>query len=212
MIKNKKIAFVAAHFDDLEIACGGTIAKLNKNNDINIFIICDSEFKDINNKIIRNKKTALREGLSGLKALGIENKITILNIKTFDIQKNEKKISKQLIKHNKKINFDIIFTHWREDVHPDHRNLNLICNSVFKNTKSFIEFSSNYFNDEFKSNIYFEINSSFEKKIESIKEHKSEMKRTKYKWIEYFKNQCKNDGIRFDEGFIERFYARRFFI
>ena len=56
MIKNKKILFVSAHFDDLELGCGGTLAKLNKKNKIYIINICNSEFHDNKKKLSETKK------------------------------------------------------------------------------------------------------------------------------------------------------------
>jgi LmbE family N-acetylglucosaminyl deacetylase len=213
MIQNRNIIFVAAHFDDLELGCGGTISKLNKNNNIKVVIICNSEFYDVNNKLLRDKKIAKKEGTTALNKLGIKNKqVYFYNFNTFEIQKKEYEISHHLIKLNIKNNFDIIFTHWENDVHPDHKNLNSICNSVFKNTRTFIEFSSNFYHENFVPNFFINISEQYHNKINSIDSHESEMKRTKNIWKTYFIQQCKNDGIRFKEEYVERFRAKRIFM
>ena len=41
----KKILVVCAHPDDEVIGCGGTLAKLSKNAEINLLIFTDGEFK-----------------------------------------------------------------------------------------------------------------------------------------------------------------------
>ena len=213
MIKNQKILFVSAHFGDLELGCGGTLAKLNKKNKVYIVNICNSEFHDNNKKIIRDKKTAYLEGLKALKILGIKkNNIHNLDINTFEILKNEKKISKKLIEYNLKYNFDIVFTHWEKDVHPDHFNTYRICKSVFKRTKSIIQFTSNYYTEEFKPNIFINISKEYKFKKKAIEAHKSEMIRTKNKWKKYFLNKNSLDAIRYNIKFVETFYSNRIFL
>ena len=59
MKKYRKILLIGAHYDDIELGCGGTIAKLIKQGaDVTAIIITDSEIKNEKNKIIRSKKIA----------------------------------------------------------------------------------------------------------------------------------------------------------
>ena len=46
MFKNKKILFIGAHQDDLEIACGGTILNYQKYSEIHYLIVTDSIIKN----------------------------------------------------------------------------------------------------------------------------------------------------------------------
>ena len=57
----KKILFIGAHFDDVELGCGGTIKKFNKlGYKTKIFVISHSEIREIkNNKILRDKTTMI---------------------------------------------------------------------------------------------------------------------------------------------------------
>ena len=56
----------------------------------------------------------------------------------------------------------------------------------FKRTKSIIQFTSNYYTEEFKPNIFINISKEYKFKKKAIEAHKSEMIRTKNKWKKYF--------------------------
>lgn len=62
------ILFIGAHFDDIEIAAGGTVKKLSssKENNIKALICCNSSYNNIEREIQRSKDTAKSEGLKAL--------------------------------------------------------------------------------------------------------------------------------------------------
>jgi LmbE family N-acetylglucosaminyl deacetylase len=115
----KNILIIAAHIDDAELGMGGTIAKLSKDNNITLCILCKGnrpgeEYVEVERKKALNK-----------------------NIKTLHIDKliinNYNDVSLDTIPHielttfiNKIINDikpSIVFTHCENDIHIDHNIL-----------------------------------------------------------------------------------------
>ena len=210
MIFNKKIIAVGAHFDDIEMGCGGTIAKLAKSNEVTVIVICDSEIR-FGRKILRSKKVARKEGMKALKILGVKNIVTF-NIQTNQIEKKKDYIYSQLAKLSSKFNYDCVFSHWFGDAHRDHKELSKICLSIFRKINNFFMFESNYYFGEqkMKKNFYFDISNEAYLKINAIKEHKSEMRRNKNKWLKYYENEFKNNGLIFDREACEGFYLLKY--
>ena len=95
MIRRKKILFIGAHFDDLEIACGGAIQFfLNKKYDVSIYVITNSQIIDLNTKkIIRKKSKSKKEFLKSCKILGIK-KFYLENLETNKLVFHDNLISK----------------------------------------------------------------------------------------------------------------------
>ena len=62
---------IGAHFDDVEIGCGGTIAKhLHEGDDVTALVVTDSDYTDNVANVIRSKETALKEGRAAADILG----------------------------------------------------------------------------------------------------------------------------------------------
>jgi LmbE family N-acetylglucosaminyl deacetylase len=108
---------LGAHCDDIEIGCGGTILKLAESFKINSFFwvtFCSNQerAKEANNSAnlflekVTNKQIIIKDFRDGfLPYIGYEVKEYFESLK-------------------KQIQPDIIFTHYRHDLHQDHR---LIC-------------------------------------------------------------------------------------
>ena len=210
MIFNKKILLIGAHFDDIEMGCGGTVAKLSKKNDITAVVVCDSEIRAEKN-ILRSKKIAKIEGFKAFKILGVKKVIT-LNIKTNEIEKKRDLIYSKLAKINNIANYDYVFTHWYGDAHRDHRELSKICLSIFRKVNNFMMYESNYYFGEKKmiKNFFFDISEDSKIKIMAIKQHKSEMIRNNNMWLKYFQNDFENNGLMFNKKACEGFYLLKY--
>ena len=80
-----KILVVGAHLDDIELACGGTIAKAIKNgHKIKTLIMSKSGYTNKEGKVQRSDDIAVKEGVDALKTLGVTD-IEILDFPTKDI-------------------------------------------------------------------------------------------------------------------------------
>lgn len=209
MIKFKKILVLGAHYDDIELGCGGTIARLIKEGaDVTAVIISNSEIKDEKNKIIRSKKIAKYEGLKGLKIIGIK-KITNFNIKIFEITKKRELISGKLNKIISKEKFDTLFTHWVSDPHLDHKEMGHISIWLSRKINNIFQYRSNYyFSDQpFIENYFFDISNTLEIKKKALLAHNSEMVRHNHDWYNYFINKSLNNGIKINTKAAESFFS-----
>ena len=80
-----KILAVGAHLDDIEIACGGTLAKAIENgHQVKVLIMSKSGYTNKDGVVQRENDVAIEEGTNALHILGIQ-KIEILDFPTKDI-------------------------------------------------------------------------------------------------------------------------------
>ncbi len=120
------ILLLGAHCDDIEIGCGGTVLKL----------IEDYEIDHLKWVVFTSTEIRKKEALASAKQfLGtVQNaEITILDYKDGFLPSvwSDVKESFEQIKNG--FNPDIIFTHYRNDLHQDHRTLNELTWNTFRN-------------------------------------------------------------------------------
>ena len=117
-MERKTIIAIGAHFDDVEINCGGTLALAQSlGYTIIVIVLGNGVYKDRNNKITRSVYMAKIECLKSLKKLNLKTKnLIVLNYKETAIPFNEKiikKIDKILLKYEN----PLILTHSVYDSH-----------------------------------------------------------------------------------------------
>lgn len=203
----KKILFIGAHFDDVELGCGGSIKNFTKKKySIKILVLTHSEIVNIqNNSIIRDKLQAKKEFLNSIKILGVK-KYQLLDFKTNKIEFNDKLISK-IRKEIDIFKPDIIFTHWDKDAHQDHRAIGQATLSAGRHVPSILMYqSNNYISEEFfNGNLFIDISKSFKDKIKSIKCYKTELKRVKNNWIKKVRLKDNQNGLKIKVKYAENF-------
>lgn len=185
-MKNKKILVLVAHADDEIIGCGGTLAKLSKNNKIMCVFYSDGETSRITSNtsgILKRKKNALKVSNS----LNI-NKPMFLNFKDNQLDTYPLlEIIKETEKIIKKFKPDIIFTHFDGDLNIDHQIVSRAVKTAIrpvlnKNIEKLymmeILSSTNLMlnkNDAFYPNTYIDIMQSIKVKEKCLKIYKDEM-------------------------------------
>lgn len=69
----KKVLAVGAHFDDVELGCGGTLANhVDQGDEVTVFVATHSGYSDPNQREIRSKDVARNEGVKGAEILGFD--------------------------------------------------------------------------------------------------------------------------------------------
>ena len=80
-----KIMAIGAHLDDIEIACGGTLAKaIEAGHEVKVLIMSKSGYTNKEGRVQRSDEVAVEEGIHALQTLGIQD-VEILDFPTKDI-------------------------------------------------------------------------------------------------------------------------------
>jgi len=200
------ILALGAHFDDLELGCGGSLAKHVYNGDnVYAFVATNSGYSNTKNIKIRSSLVAKKEGLLGLNTLGVKN-ITFGNINTFKLEFNES-LNKKIIKILEKYEIDMVYTHWDGDVHHDHLSLAQSSIHCCKHISKILMYRSNWYTSSkfFHSNFYVDISSFWKIKEKAIKCHQSEFLRTNKNWLTFWKHEAENQGLKIGKKYAEVF-------
>lgn len=203
-----KILAIGAHLDDIELACGGTLAKAIKHGHaVKMLVMTDSSYTSAKGEMMRTRDMAFEEGMAAAKKLGVTD-IEILDFKTLFVPYNGESVSKidQVISDFRP---DYIFTHWIHDTHQDHMNTGMA-------TISAARWHNNIFMYEpfppsgrsyvaFRPQAYFDISETIDDKIASLKEHKSQHAKYGEQWIEATEGRARMRGFESGSKYSEVF-------
>ena len=206
------ILAIGAHFDDVEIGCSGTLMKLkDAGHNILLVVVTDSAYKNPKEKVIRDKETALKEGKKAAELMGV--KLLNLNFPTFEVHFDEE-LTRKLTEIIEDEKVEMIFAPWVHDIHRDHANTGKAALMAGRHIPKFLFYRANFYDTyhQFNGRMYFDISEYMERKIEVIRAHKSELERVRYSWIEFIKNQNRNEGQKIGVKYAEVFEIVRYLL
>jgi LmbE family N-acetylglucosaminyl deacetylase len=199
------ILAIGGHFDDVEIGCGGTIAKhIAKGDTVYVYVVTHSEYTNHDGTIIRSRETALAEGKAAAEILGYE-----LICGEFDTK--EVKFDYVLVEHLNRIiddnNIDMVFTHWDFDVHQDHQAIGKATLAAARKVNNLFMYRSNLYvnTQQFIDNYYVDISDYMDLKMKAINAHKNEIKKFGEGWLQFWVNEARDNGQRFNVEYAEAF-------
>jgi LmbE family N-acetylglucosaminyl deacetylase len=201
-----KILAIGAHFDDVELGCGGTLARhVQSGDETTIFVATDSGYSNYAKKVIRRPEVALAEGRRAAEILGAAD-LVCANFPTNNLVLNDDLVCAilRLVEERK---IDLIYTHWTGDMHSDHRVVGQASITAGRHVPRLLMYRSNYYDTDaaFRGNFYSDISATVETKRAAIRAHESEYARVGEKWMTFFLNQNRNDGIRIGVEYAEVF-------
>ncbi len=208
-----KIMAIGAHLDDIEIACGGTLAKAIKaGHEVRVLIMSKSGYTNKDGIVQRSDEQAVEEGVKALHTLGI-TEIEILDFPTKDIPFRSDVVNAIDVRIAA-FNPDIIFTHHPFDTHQAHEGVAKASIAAARrmNTVFFYEpiTPSGRSYVPFKPSLYVDIESTLCMKIASLKCHKSEYNKFGAEdWIEGVRCRCGFRGYEIGKKYAEAFEVLR---
>lgn len=200
-----KILALGAHCDDIEIGCGGTILKLlEQYPDAEVYWIVFSS----------NPTREIEAKNSAHDFLKHQNKITV-EINTFRngfFPYVAIEIKEYFEEIKKKFDPDIIFTHYTEDKHQDHRTIAELTWNTYRNNLILQYEIAKYDGDLTTPNFYCILNKqTVANKVSKLMQHFSSQTDKHWFTEDLFTSLMRLRGIESasETGFAEGFHARK---
>jgi LmbE family N-acetylglucosaminyl deacetylase len=113
----KRVLFLGAHPDDIELGCGALVHQIASQTEILCVTLSDNQ-KNPDLKKVKN------EHFESMKVLGVpEEKIMLGPFSTRVFPDSRQDILEYFLKLRKDFKPDLIFTHSKQDVHQDHNTM-----------------------------------------------------------------------------------------
>ena len=198
LFKGKRIFFIGAHPDDIEIGCGALIANIQNFTEVFCITLSDNQ----KNPSLVN---VVKEHNESMRILGIDEEHSFLeSFETRRFIHSRQEILEYLFSMNKKYKPDMVFVHSNSDLHQDHGTVTQESLRVFRGTSLFgydvIRSSYGFF-----PTFLIEVNESdVEKKIEALSAYKT------YKDIYYFAPELTRAIMVRNGAIAEKKYAEGF--
>ena len=110
----KRILFVGAHPDDIELGAGAFLHHVLPENEVLCLTLSDNQ----KNPLLRN---IIEEHFSSFKILGVpQSQIILEKFETRKFPEQRQDILEYLLKIRKEFNPDLVLVHTRSDIHQDH--------------------------------------------------------------------------------------------
>ena len=197
---------VGAHFDDVELGCGGALAKhVRRGDNVYVYVATVSGYRDPSNHTVRSNETALEEGRNAMAILGAKEPICG-QFKTLEVEFVEQ-LNVEILRIVQGKSIDLVYCHWVGDIHHDHQAVAKACLHSCRHVPRLLMYRSNWYHSphNFQENFYVDISETIDIKERSILAHVSEARRTGQKWIQFFRNEAENAGQRIGVQYAEVF-------
>jgi LmbE family N-acetylglucosaminyl deacetylase len=164
-----KILAIGAHPDDIEFGCGGTLIKYAfKGHEISLLVMTDGAMGG--DPVVRRKEQEEAAALLGARELfwgGYQDTEVA----------NDRRLIAKIEGILDRINPDLIFVHWGDDTHQDHRNLSASVVSASRYTRNVLLYEGPT-TANFTPSVLVDINTVLERKLQALKAHASQVVKT----------------------------------
>lgn len=110
----KRVCFIGAHPDDIELGCGALIAHIAEQTDVRCYTLSDNQ----KNPLLTN---LISEHYASMETLGVpKDHVVVGQFETRRFPQQRQEILEYMIDINRNFHPDIVFVHTKSDVHQDH--------------------------------------------------------------------------------------------
>lgn len=209
--KTKNILAVGAHADDLEIGCGGTIARhVQKGDNVTLLIIAKPAYTDYKGKMLRSEEEGEMEEKNGAKVFGVKLINLGFEIKNVQYSGDTVEAINRVIDEYK---IDIIYTHWLHDTHQDHMRTTQSVISAGRYVGNILMYEPEYPAGRsytgFRNQYYIDISETFNIKMEALRQHKSQIKKYGESFLEAVEARARHRGYEIGSKYAECFEVIR---
>lgn len=197
---------IGAHFDDVELGCGGTLAKRARDGDnVYVYVATVSGFSNQYDKTVRSSSIARKEAVKAMEILGV-SELICGKFRTLEVEFIDR-LNVELLRIVEDRKIDLVFSHWPGDIHHDHQAVGKASVHSCRHVPRQLLYRSNWYHStaDFRGNFYVDITGTWAQKKKAIEAHRSELERTGRKWIGFFRNEAENAGQRIGVRYAEVF-------
>lgn len=191
------ILAIGAHFDDVELGCGGTLARHARSGDnVYVYVATVSGFSNHHNEKVRSNEGALMEAEKAMEILGVREMVCG-KFKTLEVEFVDD-LNVEILRLVEAKKIDTVLSHWPGDIHHDHQAVGQASIHACRHVPRQLLYRSNWYHStqDFRGNFYVDISETWESKELAIRAHASEVERTGQRWIQFFRNEAQNAGQR----------------
>lgn len=197
---------IGAHFDDVELGCGGTIARHARAGDhVTVYVSTVSGYSNHYNLEVRKSEVALAEARAAMKILGVSD-LVCGQFRTLEVEFVDP-LNIEILRLVEDRKIDIVLSHWPGDIHHDHQAVARAAIHSCRHVPRQLLYRSNWYHStaDFRGNFYVDITDTWEAKRLAIEAHASELERTGRRWTAFFENEAENAGQRIGVRYAEVF-------
>ncbi len=164
-----KILAIGSHPDDIEYGCGGTLIKYAlKGHETYLMVLTDGGMGG-------NPADRRREQKEAANLLGAQE-LFWGGYQDTEVS-NDRGLIAKVEAILQQIRPDLIFVHWGDDTHQDHRNLSSSVVSASRYTRNVLLYEGPTTNN-FTPSVFVDIDAVLERKLQAIKAHASQIDKT----------------------------------
>jgi LmbE family N-acetylglucosaminyl deacetylase len=160
----RRFLAIGAHPDDIEIACGASMAKFHDLGDVSAGVVMTMGEKG-GDSTVRPE-----EAFSGAQFLGLDH-VKVLDFPDTRLQEHSQEIIAAIESAIREFQPDFILTHSAHDVHQDHVAVHQATLRAARTQRTILCYESPSVTQEFVPTLFIDIAQYIEVKVESIKEH-----------------------------------------
>lgn len=197
---------IGAHFDDVELGCGGTLARhVRAGDSVYVYVATRSGYGNPSAEVVRSNDVALAEGRAAMEIIGVKE-LVCGHFNTFEVEFADP-LNVAILRIVEEQKIDRVYTHWIDDVHHDHQAVAKATLHACRHVPNLLMYRSNWYESgaSFHANFYVDISDCWDVKEKAISAHASEVNRSDRKWIRYFENEAENAGLRVGVRYAEAF-------
>ena len=201
-----KVLAIGAHPDDLEIGCGGTLIRHSGSGDeVYLLVVTDGSMGG-------KPDTRGREQRDAAKILGAKETFFGGYADTrFECDRDP---IMKLEQHIDAVQPDVVYTHWSDDTHQDHRHIAQAVVPAARSVPNLLFFES-LSSRQFHPTVFVDIGDVINQKLASLEAHASQMQKTNIEnmsILDIARSTANFRGIQGRVTYAEGFAAVRYFV
>jgi LmbE family N-acetylglucosaminyl deacetylase len=166
----RRILAIGAHPDDLELGCGGTIAKLiDSGHEVHALVLTNGE---------RGGDSSRRpqEALRGGRFLGTTD-LEVLGFDDACLADHQLELAQAIEERIRRINPDIIFTHSSNDQHQDHQSVHQATLRAARQHPAILCYESPSVTPDFRPSVFVDIDDYVDVKVAAVASHRDQIRK-----------------------------------